>query len=74
MFEALDTSVFNGLALALATLCIMVLATSVIPVLILENVGIPKKITRNLVGLFCLVGFAIWVYGMFYLDLISKFF
>lgn len=74
MFETIDTTVFNGLALALVTLCVVVLATSIIPVLILEGMGIPKNVTRNLVGLLCLLGTALWLYGMFYLDLYKIFF
>lgn len=67
MFQV-DNSTINGLALAIASLFVTMLVFSLIPVLILNGIGIYKKITDIFIGFFCLTGFAIWIYLMFYLN------
>ncbi|WP_456273610.1 hypothetical protein [Bacillus sp. AK031] len=73
MFENVDTSSLDGIAWALFSLVIFVTIIAVVPLVIFERLGVPKKIINFLVGPFILGGFALWFYGMFYLDLQSIF-
>lgn len=67
MFQV-DNSTINGLALAIVALFVTMLVFSLVPVLILNGIGISKKITDKFIGFFCLIGFAVWIYLMFYLN------
>jgi predicted permease len=69
MFENVDTSVIDGLAWAIFSLIIFMIIVTVVPILLLEKIGVPRMITHNLIGIFGLAGFALWIYGMFFLDL-----
>ncbi|WP_078410270.1 hypothetical protein [Priestia abyssalis] len=73
MFDNVDKSVINGLALSLGTLFVTILVFCLVPALILDRIGVPKKIVDSSIGLFGLLGFACWIYAMFYLNL-SKLF
>ncbi|TYS14289.1 hypothetical protein FZC78_19235 [Rossellomorea vietnamensis] len=69
MFDNIDTSSLDGIAWALFSLVIFVTIIAVVPLVILERLGISKKVINFLVGPIILGGFALWIYGMFYLDL-----
>jgi hypothetical protein len=69
VFQNIDTSIIDGIAWALASLVIFMTIVTVVPMFVLEKVGVPRKITHNLIGLFALGGLALWLYGMFFLDL-----
>jgi hypothetical protein len=73
MFENVDTSVIKGIAWAVFSCITFVTIVSVVPLLLLQRLGVPRTITYNLIGLFALGGLALWLYGMFYLDLLKIF-
>ena len=73
MFDTFDNSFITGLALALGSLFILILVACVVPALILERIGLSKYFVDKTIGIFGLIGFALWIYGMFYLDLYKLF-
>ncbi|MFC3883770.1 hypothetical protein ACFOU2_09760 [Bacillus songklensis] len=68
-----DNNIVTGLALSLGSLIILILLFCLVPALILDRMGASKKIIDSTIGLFGLLGFACWIYAMFYLNLSELF-
>lgn len=72
MFD-LEHNVVNGLALAIAILIIFMIFFTLVPIILLACIGVPKKIANGFVGFCALIGFFIWGYLIFYSDFSSLF-
>ncbi|MGG0889927.1 hypothetical protein [Cytobacillus horneckiae] len=70
MFE---NNIITGMALAIFSLMIVMVVTSVVPVLILDMLRVPRKYSVKFVGIFALLGFFIWIYLMFYMNFYQLF-
>jgi hypothetical protein len=73
MFTNIDNSFTTGLALALLSLIILMAISCLVPTILLEIAGVSRKFTNKFIGLFALLGFFLWIYLMFYLNLYTIF-
>lgn len=73
MLDNVDNGLIDGLAWALGSLFVVMLIACLVPVIILDRIGVPRKFTDKFIGLFGLLGFGFWIYGMFYLNLYELF-
>lgn len=73
MFDSLDNSIINGMALAIGFLIVLTSVTTFIPLLILDKIGVPRKISSRFIGIFCLLGLGLWIYLMYYLNFLDVF-
>jgi len=69
MLNNIENNALNSIALGLIVLIILMLVSATVPTLLLEWLGVPRKVTKNFVGIFALFGFFLWIYLMFYLNL-----
>lgn len=66
----LENSLFYGPALAVASLILVALFSSLFPIIIFDQSGFSKKVVDRFTGISRLTGFGFWIFLMFYLELL----
>lgn len=68
MFEGVDNSVINGLAIGLVSLLITMVIFGIIFVLTIDRLKLSRSFRNFLMNVWLLGGFAFWIYITFYLN------